>query len=525
MFLKLWKGIQGFSELSLLGKAGVVIGVLIVLGILFGIVTKKKFREGFLKLSPVIVLAELMMDEFDALLAAPIATIFACVIAMIFSNQKFSTVIDHAIDNVKEIQVALFILMAAYAMAEAFMSTGVGASLILIALKVGITAKTVAVVGAIVTSILSIATGTSWGTFAACAPIFLWLNHIVGGNLLLTTAAIAGGACFGDNIGLISDTTIVSSGIQRVEVIRRIRHQGVWSALVLLSGIILFAVAGFTMGLPSTTGDPVEAINSIPADVWTALAEKREAAVKLLEQVKNGVPLYMAIPLVIVLVLAFMGTQTFICLFAGLFFAYLFGMMAGTVTSTMDYLNMMMGGFASAGSWVIVMMMWVAAFGGIMKSMNAFEPVSKLLSKISGSVRQLMFYNGLLCVFGNATLADEMAQIVTIGPIIREMVEENVEGSEEDLYTLRLRNATFSDAMGVFGSQLIPWHVYIAFYMGIATVVYPLHEFVAIDIIKYNFIAMIAVASILILTLTGLDRLIPLFKLPSEPAVRLKKNI
>ena len=517
--------------------------------------------KAFLKLSPVIVLAALMMKGFDALLAAPLATIYACFIAMICSKQKFSTVIDHAIDNVKEIQVALFILMAAYAMAESFMSTGVGASLILIALKVGITAKTVAVVGAIVTSILSIATGTSWGTFAACAPIFLWLNHIVGGNLLLTTAAIAGGACFGDNIGLISDTTIVSSGIQRVEVIRRIRHQGVWSALVLLSGIILFAIAGFTMGLPSTVevirrirhqgvwsalvllsgiilfaiagftmglpstvGDPTEAINSIPADVWTALAEKREAAVKLLEQVKNGVPLYMAVPLVIVLVLAFMGTQTFICLFAGLFFAYVFGMMAGTVTSTMDYLNMMMGGFASAGSWVIVMMMWVAAFGGIMKSMNAFEPVSKLLSKISGSVRQLMFYNGLLCVFGNATLADEMAQIVTIGPIIREMVEENVEGSEEDMYTLRLRNATFSDAMGVFGSQLIPWHVYIAFYMGIATVVYPLHEFVAIDIIKYNFIAMIAVFSILILTLTGLDRFIPLFKLPSEPAVRLKKN-
>jgi len=91
----------------------------------------------------------------------------------------------------------------------------------------------------------------------------------------------------------------------------------------------------------------------------------------------------MAVPLVVVLVLAFMGTQTFICLFAGLFFAYAFGMMAGTVTSTMDYLNMMMGGFASAGGWVIVMMMWVAAFGGIMKSMNAFEPVSKLLSKIN----------------------------------------------------------------------------------------------------------------------------------------------
>ena len=117
-----------------------------------------------------------------------------------------------------------------------------------------------------------------------------------------------------------------------------------------------------------------------------------------------------------------------------------------------------------------------------------------------------------------------MAQIVTIGPIIKELLEDNVEGSEEDLYTLRLRNATFGDALGVFGSQLIPWHVYIAFYVGIAKMVYPLFDFTPITIIKYNFTAMIAVGSILLLTLTGFDRFIPLFKLPSQPDVRLKKK-
>ncbi|MBQ3438257.1 MAG: Na+/H+ antiporter NhaC family protein [Fusobacterium sp.] len=476
-----------------------------------------------LRLSPVFVLAALMMKGFDALLAAPLATIYACIVAMICSKQKFNEVVDSAIASVREIQVALFILMIAYGMAEAFMSTGVGASIIILALKIGITGKTVAMVGAAVTAVLSIATGTSWGTFAACAPIFLWLNHIVGGNLLLTTAAIAGGACFGDNIGLISDTTIVSSGIQGVEVVRRIRHQGVWSGLVLLTGIILFGVAGVTMGLPSAVGDAGEAINNIPADVWVKLAEERESAVKLLEQVRDGVPLYMAIPLVIVLTLAFMGTQTFICLFAGVISAFIFGKFAGTVPPLGEYLDMMMSGFADAGSWVVVMMMWVAAFGGVMRSMNAFAPISVLVKKISGSVKQLMFYNGVLSIFGNMALADEMAQIVTIGPIIKELVEENVEGSPEDLYTLKLRNATFSDAMGVFGSQLIPWHVYIAFYLGIASIVYPLHEFVAIDIIKYNFIAMVAVISMLVLTVTGLDRLVPLFKLPSEPQVKLKK--
>ena len=77
MFRRLWFGLLNFGSISLPGKVGVVIGVLIILGILYGIVTSKKFRDAFFKLSPVIILAELMMDGFDALLAAPIATIYA----------------------------------------------------------------------------------------------------------------------------------------------------------------------------------------------------------------------------------------------------------------------------------------------------------------------------------------------------------------------------------------------------------------------------------------------------------------
>ena len=185
----------------------------------------------------------------------------------------------------------------------------------------------------------------------------------------------------------------------------------------------------------------------------------------------------------------------------------------------------MQDGFADAGKWVIVMMMWVAAFGGVMGKIHAFEPLARFVLKISTKVRHLMTCNALLSLIGNACLADEMAQIVTVGPIIKDLVEENVEANEKDMYTLKLRNATFGDALGVFGSQLIPWHVYIGFYVGIATAIYPLHQFVALDIIKYNFMAMTAVVSIIILTFTGLDRFIPLFKLPSEPDVRLKKAL
>ena len=477
--------------------------------------------KAVVKFVPVIVMAYLMISGVDALMAAPAAVIAAVVVAMTTEKLKFQECIDAGMESVSKILVALFILMLAYAMANAFMSTGVGASIVIIALNLGITAKTVAAIGLIVTAVLSVATGTSWGTFAACAPIFLWLNHLVDGNILLTTAAIAGGACFGDNIGLISDTTIVSSGIQGVEVIHRIRHQGVWSVLCLAAAAVIFFICG--MGLPGEATNGADAIAAIPASVFDYLAEARPAAVDLLNQIATGVPYYMVLPLVIVIVLAIMGMSTFICLGAGIASAYIFGVMAGTVGSFAEYVDLINAGFADAGSWVIVMMMWVAAFGGIMGKIDAFAPLSALIVKMSKKVRHLMGWNAVVSLFGNACLADEMAQIVTVGPIIRDVVDNNVEGSEEDMYKLHLRNATFSDALGVFGSQLIPWHVYIAFYVGIAANVYPLHEFSAMDIIRYNFMAMTAVFSIIILTFTGLDRFIPLFKLPAEPDVRLKK--
>ena len=291
------------------------------------------------------------------------------------------------------------------------------------------------------------------------------------------------------------------------------------------------------MGLPSTSASAAGVMDRIPQSAIDFLLEERPAAVDLLTQVQEGVPLYMIIPLILVIVLAVCKVNTFACIGSGIVSAYIFGLFAGTTAffgagedgtqhfaGLQDYVDMCMDGFADAGSWVVVMMMWVAAFGGIMGAMKAFEPLSNLIVKISRNVRQLMFWNGTLCIAGNAILSDEMAQIVTIGPIIKEIAEENIEGSEEDMYKIKLRNATFGDAMGVFGSQLIPWHVYLGFYVGITTNVFPLYEFANTDFIKFNFMAMIAVATLLLLTLTGADKFVPLFRMPREPQVRLKKK-
>ena len=476
------------------------------------------------KFVPLIVFALLVIVfKMDLLLAAPIATFCAILVYMIVCKAKFETAFDQGLNAAKKIIVVLFILMFAYGTAECFMATGVGASLINLALELGVTARTVALVSMLVTCLLSTATGTSWGTFAACAPIFLWLNHLVGGNVMLTVCCIAGGSCFGDNIGMISDVTVLSCGMQDVKIIDRLKHQAVWAlgCLVIASGIIL----AVSWSLPNTPADIAAAFEQITPEIREGLAAERPSALALLEQVEAGQPYYLIIPLVVVIGLSFMGLHTMICLGAGMVSSLIVGMIAGTTNFT-DWLEgLLYTGFSDAGSWVIVMMLWVSAFGGIMNSMNAFDPLAKLIVRISKNVQQLMGWCGVLCLAGNVALADEAAQVATISPIIRETVEKNVECDDEQArYTLRLRLATFTSAMGIYGSELVPWHCFPVFFAGIASTVYPLVSFTTIDIISQNYMSFIVVGSALLLTFTGLDRFVPGFRLPGSDRVRLRKD-
>ena len=477
-----------------------------------------------LKFLPLVVFAALVIVfKLELLLAAPIATFVAILVYIFIYRSNFDIALEQGLKSARSIIGGFFILMFAYAVAESFIATGVGASLINLALKLGVTGRTVAVISLIVTCLLSVATGTSWGTFAACAPIFLWLSELVGGDPILTVCAIAGGSCFGDNIGMISDVTVLSCGMQDVRIIDRVKHQSVWScSCLVLAAVVIFLCS---LHLPNTQGDVAEAISKIPGEAYAALAEERPVALELLSQIEHGVPYYMIIPMVLVIVLSFMGLNTLICLGSGMISAMLLGVIAGTTTFPEWLNNQVLAGFRDAGGSVVIMMLWVSVFGGIMNSMNTFDPLAKFFVKISKNVHQLMGWCGILCLVGNAALADEAAQVVTISPIIRDVVEKNVECEDEKAaYALRVRLATLTSSMGIYGSELIPWHCFPVFFAKIATSVYPLHEFTAIDIISRNYMSFIVIGSIIILSFTGLDRFVPMFGLPDKKRVRLKKE-
>lgn len=483
-----------------------------------------------LKFLPLFLFASLvLLLKFNLLMAAPIASFAAIIIYMATSRISFGDAFEKGMEATKRIALVFFILMFAYAVAECFMATGVGASMINLALKMGVTGRSVAAVSLLVTCMLSVATGSSWGTFAACAPIFLWLSHIVGGDMGLTVCAIAGGSCFGDNIGMISDVTVLSCGMQDIKIIDRVKHQLFWSLGCLLIAFVVFLLCG--LSLPNTQGDPSLIFETIPEEVLTNLEAQRPSAVELLNQVRDGVPFYMIIPVIVVIGMSFLNCHTLLCLGAGVLSSLLLGTIAGTVTFPQWFAPFLsyeddgpiFTGFSDAGEWVVVMMMWVSVFGGIMNAMDAFAPLKRLVVRLSKNIHHLMGWSSVLCLIGNAALADEAAQVATMSPIIRDLVEQNTEcDSEQDAYALRVKLATFTSSMGIYGSQLIPWHCFPVYFAGIASVVYPLKIFTPIDIISRNYTSFIMIGSILLLTFTGLDRFLPRFGIPK--GARLKKK-
>ena len=479
-------------------------------------------KTTLLKFFPLMIFAGMIIYfRMDLLLAAPIATFAAIGVYMFTQHSGFDGAFSHGLAAASSITMVFFVLMFAYGVAECFMATGVGAALINLSLRLGVTGRTIAPVTLLFTSILSLATGSSWGSFAACAPIFLWLNHLTGGDVRLTLCAVAGGACFGDNIGMISGVTVLSCSLQDVSVLDRTRHQSVWCLLCLLLSLLLFLWAGW--GLPHTAVDASGALEAIPQPALDALALRRPSAMALMQQVKSGVPLYMVLPLLLVISMSFQGCHTLLCLGAGMVSSLLLGMAAGTISLSSWLEDLLFKGFTDAGSWTIIMMMWVAAFGGVMNGMDAFAPLADLVARRSKNVQQLMGWCGVLCFVGNMALADESAQVTTISPIVRDTVEKNVVcENREDAYTLRMRLSVLTSSMGVYGSQLIPWHCYPVFFASIANTVYPICTFTPFDIIRRNYLSFLIVGSLLLLTFTGWDRAIPFFALPK--GVKLKKR-
>lgn len=133
---------------------------------------------------------------------------------------------------------------------------------------------------------ISIATGSSVGTITALGPIAVGLATSGGINLALMLGSLVGGSMFGDNLSVISDTTIAATRTQNCEMKDKFRMN---SKMAIPSGIITFILLLF-LGKPETQ------------------ATATELSYNIIE----------IIPYIFVLVVALMGVNVFLVLTGGI---------------------------------------------------------------------------------------------------------------------------------------------------------------------------------------------------------------
>lgn len=96
----------------------------------------------------------------------------------------------------------------------------------------------------IVASFISTATGTSVGSIVSIAPIAVGLAEKSGVSLPLMLAAVMGGAMFGDNLSIISDTTIAATRTQGVEMKDKFKVNSYIAVPAAITTIILLLIFG-----------------------------------------------------------------------------------------------------------------------------------------------------------------------------------------------------------------------------------------------------------------------------------------
>ena len=106
----------------------------------------------------------------------------------------------------------------------------------------------------VISALISLAIGTSCGTIAAIVPIAVTISQALGFNPAILIGATVGGAMFGDNMSLISDTKIAASRTQNVKMRDEMFYNLKIITIPAILCLILYSLPLFT----SVTGTNME---------------------------------------------------------------------------------------------------------------------------------------------------------------------------------------------------------------------------------------------------------------------------
>ena len=281
----------------------------------------------------------------------------------------------------------------------------------------------------LISCLISLAIGTSCGTIAAVTPIALGFAAPLHLDPALLMGSVIGGAMFGDNLSMISDTTIAATRTQNVRMKDKFNANFRIALPAALVALVLYGVVGMSEG---------SAVGPSPSVTWQHLL--------------------LVSPYVLILVLALVGFNVMALLFSGTVLSAL----VGGVLGKFDFfgaLDLIGKGTLGMSETLIVAIL----AGGLFRSVQANGGVAWLTEKIAKLIRgprtcELGVF--LLVSAVNLFTANNTVAIVIAGPIAR--------ACSERFGAKPVRVASVLDTASCVIQGLIPYGAQILIAIGVA---------------------------------------------------------
>lgn len=150
---------------------------------------------------------------------APVAVLPAIMLTVLIYRGKVNVAIDEFLKGASHPNLILMFMV--FMLAGAFASTSSAIGSVDATVQLGLSIIPPAFVLPmlfVISAFIATAMGTSMGTIAACAPIAFGFSQVTHIEAVYAIGAVVGGAMFGDNLSMISDTTIAATSSQKVQL-------------------------------------------------------------------------------------------------------------------------------------------------------------------------------------------------------------------------------------------------------------------------------------------------------------------
>ncbi|MFI3245410.1 MAG: Na+/H+ antiporter NhaC family protein [Ferrimonas sp.] len=328
-------------------------------------------------------------------LSPVVAILPAIVLGLILAKQPLNAALDTFMKGIGDnniIAMCLIYLLAGAFAAVAKASGGVDAT---VALGLILIPETLLVPGIfLISALIATAMGTSMGTIAAVAPVALGLAQQTGLEPALLAGAVLSGAIFGDNLSIISDTTIAATRIQGAQMKDKF-YENIRVALpAAFLAMLLFGYMG-------------------QIDAWANIAPQQINMIKVL-------------PYLSILILAISGLNVFLVLSLGIILA------GASSFATNDYSLMQFGqeiydGFSNMQE-IFLLSMLVGGLAALMRQQGGLEwIITKISNRIghSKNPKAAELGIGALAASTNLCIANNTVALIVAGPVAKQLAQQH----------------------------------------------------------------------------------------------------